>query len=506
MTAPTGSGKTEAALLWMRRQLQASGQGRIFYVLPYTASINAMHARLVRYFEKEKDPGNSEYIGLLHGKLGQYLAQYFEDKDKDPRRFSAHLSKLKDLHKKMIHPLKVVTPFQILKYCYGVRGYDMGFAQMAGAMFVFDEIHAYDMRTYAQIVTSLNWLIKHLNVRVMIMTATLPCFMIEELQEAIGVSDVVRAQKELSESFTRHQVRLVDGGIFDCTEMILNALDEGQKVILVCNTVKNAQRMFEQLTENAPSLRVGLIHGRFTGEDRMAKERLIHEGAVTLLVGTQVIEVSLDIDFDVLFSEPAPLDALIQRFGRINRKATKGICPVYVCREPGEMDHYIYPPDIVARTLDVLENVTILKETELQDMLDQVYPAYEDQEKYDAIKNGFLTSLKRLRPFMPTKEQESEFYKQFTGVPVLPAQFQEKYETYCYQSDFIRAEQLFVNLHIGMFHKLLNLDLLEKLAAVSFKGRRLTEIPYWIAKCRYSQRLGLLDEEESRSGVNTDVF
>ena len=73
-----------------------------------------------------------------------------------------------------------------------------------------------------------------------------------------------------------------------------------------------------------------------------------------------------DIDFDEMFTEPAPLDALIQRFGRINRKRKKGICSVNVCREGGENDHYIYPETIVKNTLDVLRDVTVIKEKELQ--------------------------------------------------------------------------------------------------------------------------------------------
>ncbi|QTA93739.1 CRISPR-associated helicase Cas3' [Desulfonema magnum] len=507
MTAPTGSGKTEAALLWIKRQLKSGHQGRIFYILPYTASINAMHGRLVRDFEGwEADPGNSRYVGLVHGKLGQYLAQYFEDKDGDPRKFSAHLRKIKDLHKKMVHPLKVVTPFQLLKYCYGVRGAEMGFAQLAGAMLVFDEIHAYDMQTFAQIVVSLKWLITRLRVRVMIMTATLPGFMLEELQDAVGMSGFVRADDALMARFSRHRVELLDGGIFDQADKIQDALDSGKRVMLICNTVANAQDVFQAFARGLEENESVLLHSRFTGQDRMEKEQRLSEGGIRLLAGTQAIEVSLDIDFDVMFTEPAPLDALIQRFGRINRRCRKGICPVYVCREGGENDHYIYPRDVVERTLDVLEEVSVIEERHLRAMLDQVYPEQSDKEKYEEIKKGFLSSLERLRPFMPFKEQEEEFYKQFTGVPVLPAMFRKAYENCCQACDFIMAERLFVNLHVGMFHKLLNQELVEKNAAVSPSGSRLKEIPYWLARCRYSRELGLSDEEDVSEDTSADYF
>ncbi len=156
LTAPTGSGKTEAALSWVRSQLGSGCQGRIYYVLPYTASINAMHRRLIGDFEQEgAQPGNTRYVGILHGKISQYLAQYFEEASGDAREFQSRLSSLRELHKQMVHPLKIVTPFQILKHCYGVRGFEKGFTELAGAMLIFDEIHAYDVQTFAQIAVSL---------------------------------------------------------------------------------------------------------------------------------------------------------------------------------------------------------------------------------------------------------------------------------------------------------------------------------------------------------------
>ena len=124
------------------------------------------------------------------------------------------LRTIQEIHRQMVHPLKVVTPFQILKYCYGVKGFEMGFAELAGAMLIFDEIHAYDSQTFAQIASSLKWLHQYLQIRVLVMTATLPSFMLRELQEALGNFKVVKADDNCWKHFTRHQVQIKEGDCF----------------------------------------------------------------------------------------------------------------------------------------------------------------------------------------------------------------------------------------------------------------------------------------------------
>ena len=511
LTAPTGSGKTEAALNWIQRQLRSGCQGRIYYVLPYTASINAMHRRLIGDLEQEgAQPGKTRYVGVLHGKISQYLAQYFDEASEDARDLQSRLKNLKELHRQMVHPLKVVTPFQILKYCYGVRGFEMGFTELAGAMLIFDEIHAYDVQTFAQIAVSLGWLTEHLHIRTMIMTATLPSFMLDELQKAIGISAVcetVKADDRLLDEFTRHRVELLEGTVFDQLEMIRKSLRDGRRVIVVCNTVANAQSAFSKIeTDAGPQELSILLHSRFIARDRFDKERRLSDEEVRLLVGTQAIEVSLDIDFDVMFTEPAPLDALIQRFGRINRRREKGICPVYVCSEGDKYDGLIYPAEVVKRTLSVLSRVSMIKESDLQEMLDEVYPDWPDRAKYEDTREGFLVSLNRLKPFMRHKEEEDAFYEKFDSVAVLPVAFQRLYEEHMARFEFFEAQGLFISVHRGMFHKLLRRDLLERSAAVVEMGGKLKQFPYYVLKCRYDPRVGLIEDEEVSEPAGTLSF
>ncbi|MFQ5753275.1 MAG: CRISPR-associated helicase Cas3', partial [bacterium] len=405
LIAPTGAGKTESAMGWLKKQLE-NAQGRAFYILPYTASINAMHARLTKAFASDGAKAENDKVGIQHGKLTQYLATLFEEatftKVKNIEK-NQKIKKLRDFHRKMVFPLKVITPFQILKYCYGVKGYEMGLTELVGAKLIFDEIHAYDQITFAQILVTLKYLIRYLHGLVMIMTATLPSFMLTELRKTLNIDEPIRAEKCLLENFDRHRVLLNDGDIFDQINAISERIRKEQRIMIVCNTVQNAQKMHERIRHLhlLDSTQIILLHGRFNFKDRVQKEKMALNVNTKVLVGTQAIEVSLDADFDVLFSEPAPLDALLQRFGRVNRKRAKGIVEVNICHVGGEHDHYIYPQNIVGRTLELLNRLDIVKESELQNYLDFVYPDWEEKQRseFENTRIGFEQALRSLQPY-----------------------------------------------------------------------------------------------------------
>ena len=135
---------------------------RVFYVLPYTASINAMYERLKNEFD-------TEYVGLLHGKAAYYL--YNESTKDSYEEKKEDVKQLRNLTKKIYKPYKILTPFQIIKYFYKVKGYEMGLTEMINSILIFDEIHAYNPRTTALILSVLKYLKFNLNVSIMIMSA-----------------------------------------------------------------------------------------------------------------------------------------------------------------------------------------------------------------------------------------------------------------------------------------------------------------------------------------------
>ncbi len=265
-----------------------------------------------------------------------------------------------------------------------------------------------------------------------------------------------------------------------------------------------------------------LLHGAFTGEDRTKHEKDLKQGEVNeedpiqLLVGTQAIEVSLDIDYDVIYSEPAPIDALIQRFGRVNRKCSKGISPVIVFKERNQNDKYIYPTDIVNRTLKVLETIVetdegIIKEDELQTYIDRVYPEW-DKKSYEVFKNVYdllKISVRQLAPMIYSKHKEEDFYKQFDGIKVLPLSLKDEYEHQLSNFNFIGAERLKVQIRKNKFAQLMaenNQNLFKDCFSFENKKQKLISIPYWIIAKKYDADLGLLYDEQEKWNSENNIF
>lgn len=475
LSAPTGSGKTEAAMLWSNANESESFGRRVFYVLPYTASINAMYNRLINLVSENR-------IGLLHGKASYFLYRSMVDKEYTPNKAKAEARKIQDLTRKIYRPYKVLTPFQLLKAFFGMSGFEMQFTEMAGSLIIFDEIHAYDPHTTALILTMVERLYREYGSQFCIMTATMPRFLKEMFLSAIGEVTEVEMSSAKRDEFTRHRVRLLDGGILDAIPIIIKRLKDKQRVLVVCNTVKQAQTVFEKLQQKATNPQ--LLHSRFILRDREQIEKDLTEA--DLLVGTQAVEVSLDIDFDVLFSEPAPIDALIQRFGRVNRTRKKGICDVCICREGGENDKYIYPSERVKQTLRAFAEVDILYESKVQYLIDAVYGnGYDvkEQETFDNAKNLFSQHLQNIVPFIEDSSGREEFTGLFKSIEVIPSAYEKKFLEYIQSREFYEAMAYSTSISEQQF------------ARLHEEGQLYKQEGQWFVRVQYDSERGLLLDE-----------
>ena len=484
LTAPTGAGKTETALLWLKQQAKELGATRLFYVLPNRASINAMHKRL------ETDLGK-ETTAVLHGKMTDFLYRTATNLEDSSRKRGIDVKQLREQFRTLARPVKTMTPFQAIKHLYGLRGFEKGWFEWVGACFVFDEIHAYEPKVFAEIVLLIQVLTRQLGARVLVMTATLPTHLRAELEKALGPHTLIEAAASLYTSFNRHRIAVLPGRLADKLDLISarlrsqNQFGQPCRVLVVANTVAQAQEVFLRLRDLVPDYAPGkpgavLLHGRFTAEDRWQKEQALQDSAsIQLLVGTQAIEVSLDIDFDVIYTEPAPLDALIQRFGRVNRQRKKGLADCYVFAEANADDTFIYADrEVVNRTLEKLREAEAaggtLEENALADYLQYVYQGWQLEEKktYDhhlfMMENNLNTIL---QPFSADPNREEDFYKRFDGVPVVPQVLEHEYRQRLAQFNFIEAEALTVSLRAGRFKGELSRGFIERQTAVAIFGR-----------------------------------
>lgn len=473
LIAPTGSGKTEAALLWAVRQLDSSGRlRRLFYTLPYQASMNAMKLRL-------DDTFGEANVGLQHGRaLLAYYRLLLDDEHKYDARAAAQQSRwAKNLAQLNYPPVRIFSPYQMLKGMYRLKGYETLLSDYHGALFIFDEIHAYEVKRLALILKTIEYLRHNFGARFIVMSATFPTLVKEWLQAALGSTVEITATQALFQEFQRHRLRLLDGELTDpdnLERIIADAL-AGKSVLVVCNLVARAQEVYEILASELEEagIKVELLHGRFNMRDRSRKEQLVRDSAgrdeakrqPIVLVATQAVEVSLDIDLDTIYTDPAPLEALVQRFGRINRRRlNKDLAEVHVFREwDREKQQRVYQEVLVEKTLEILEreNGRPISEGQIGAWLDEIYAgeiAQAWREMYQQAAVEFEEAcVKSLRAFESSRGLTREFYAAFDGREVLPRGLQKEYEQ-LKAANFIQATELLVPVREGHIHQLRNVN------------------------------------------------
>lgn len=467
LISPTSSGKTEAALLWLAGQQLHDGlpAPHIFYLLPYQASMNAIYGRLQKLFT-----GKDE-VGLQHSRMMQVLYAYALATEEDSARAAAYAHQQKALANLLRFPVTVMSPYQLLKVPYQLKGFEALLAHFYGGRFILDEIHAYEPKRLALIIAVVQFLHQHCRARFFIMTATLPPQVRARLCDALPGLQVIAADTDTFRRFQRHRVHVLPGHLLSPETVERVVADAADKSILICcNTVRRALEVHAAIgaalrarypndDPNDDNYRLILLHSRFNSRDRNAKEQQIMERTGvnaakrgrTIVVATQVVEVSLNIDLDTLYSEAAPLEALLQRFGRVNRARPVGspLADVYVMRDyPDETAEKaikkIYDLDLIRAALDCLQQADgePIDESLVSDWLEQVYvgEALERwQADYEHSWTKFQTEVMRsLRPFN-NSGLDDLFFEMFDGLDVLPAIHLDIYEQQIQEGRYLEA-------------------------------------------------------------------
>ena len=391
VVACTGAGKTD--FLFRRCK------GRVFYTLPFQASINAMYKRVASDLLET----NSELdIRVLHST-------------------SKIVKRTRDKEESMLQPLfgssiKVLTPHQLVSVIFGMKGFESLILDLKGCDVILDEIHTYTGVSQALVLKIVETLQK-IGCRMHIGTATMPSVLYEKLY-AILEKDVleIKLEKRELDQFNRHIVHKIEE-FEDSSEIIDQAINNNEKILVIANRVASAQQLYEQLKAEYPDIPVLLLHSRFKRGDRNLKEAQLmgvdNNGATNgqfntskeacIVVSTQIVEVSLDISFDMMITETAPLDALIQRFGRINRKRSptekNQLRNVYVIAPPQDKNKAKpYELDVLNRSFRVLPDDEPLLEKELQEKIDQVFPEVDflNIEEHAIFKTDGTIAINKL--------------------------------------------------------------------------------------------------------------
>lgn len=339
LTASTGMGKTETALIWIDND-------KAFFTLPLRVSINALFDRV------SKEDIKYNYAGLLHSTSLDYMQE---------NKYSDYEDRINQ-SKLMSTKLTFSTIDQIFKFPFMYRGYEKEYATLAYSKVVIDEIQAYSPEISAVLIKGIE-MIHKIGGKFMIMTATMPTIYIDELDKR-GVLDKNLVRAKYNTKTIRHNVKLENDTLNNNLEKIASE-GHNKKVLVIVNTVNAAIETYQKIKEIDENVNLNLLHSMYIQEDRSKLESSIKDFAGSnssnkdsgIWITTQLVEASLDVDFDVLHTEVSTLDSLFQRFGRCNRKGENPTyeANVFIYTQECNGIGTIYDKDIVNKGIELLE-------------------------------------------------------------------------------------------------------------------------------------------------------
>lgn len=455
--APMGEGKTEAAMYLADYWAATLGQKGTYFALPTQATSNQMFTR-VRDFLTNRYPGLAINLQLIHGNA--LLSRDFTDfrpaltasvaSDDLQARVDAAEWFLPQ-KRAFLAPFGVGTVDQALFSVLQTRHFFVRLFGLGQKTIILDEVHAYDTYMTTLLEELISWL-RALGSPVVVLSATLPQNTRKVLVKAYGgdpellkaldypritwVSgkEVHEVEVQASRHIDLNLRRIPD----DLAKLVAQLSDMGGGCIaIVCNTVKRAQETYEAIKRaglmKPPELM--LLHSRYPFEEREEKEKAILEAfgkegkrpKQAILVATQIIEQSLDVDFDLMVTDLAPADLVIQRAGRVHRhnrpRPANMAKPALWVRMP-ETDENgipklansgnIYEPyTLLLSYLSLKDRNIISMPEDIQGIIEEVYG-----ERVDSFPSpAFEEAVRAAKKHMEEKERESQFEARSNLVP-----------------------------------------------------------------------------------------
>lgn len=330
--ASTGIGKTEAALFWI-------GNNKGFFTLPLKTSINSIYDRVVEKIKFER-----KNTGLLHSETAsQYIKTSKNDEEFDMKYY--------DMTKQLSLPLTVCTLDQLVDFVFKYEGYELKLATLSYSKLVIDEIQMYSPEMVAFLIAALKYIVE-MGGKFSIVTATLPPIFLYFIDKYVKNYKKPKPFYKMKDGKIqlRHRMKLLNEDIN--IDIIKNNYKD-KKVLVIVNTVKKAQQLYHELKDELKEelengvTQINLLHSRFIKQDRAIKEKRILDMGKSkdeknkenekneekgIWISTQIVEASLDIDFDVLYTELSDISGLFQRMGRVyrNRDLNEEYTNVYV--------------------------------------------------------------------------------------------------------------------------------------------------------------------------------
>lgn len=429
--APMGEGKTEAALFCMASWNLTSGHKGCFIALPTQATANQMFVRLSSFLNNYVRGPKAQLV-LVHGKalLSDNYLELRMNSSKGTMSDDKVVAEEWFSYKKrgLLSPFGVGTVDQILLASLHTKHFYLRMFGLAGKTIIIDEVHSYDLYTGTILDHTLNWL-SALKANVILMSATLPARRLEKLANAYSSGSTLKTMEypcvrlinnegERSITFRTmaqkdpHRVQEIYLKWFENDDDSLYNIfskraDTSGSFAIIVNTVDEAQTIYSRLRPlEEMGYEVMLLHSRFIFKRRDELERRaiskfdkhsIGRSRNGILVSTQIIEQSLDLDFDSIYTKTAPIDLMLQRMGRLHRHVRERrpsdldvpvlniISPKMISGQPDfGKDVFVYDEYVLLRTwLFLRDRRHIALPSDLRVGVESVYgpliPSVEDQ-------------------------------------------------------------------------------------------------------------------------------
>lgn len=472
VVAQTGMGKTEAGLQWI-------GNGKGYFVLPLRTAINAIYDRVrneILLGEKI-----DTRLSILHSESLEYYSSYYVEQNMDFLEYE-------NRGKRFSMPLNISTMDQLFDFVFKYQGYELKLTTLSYSRIVIDEIQMYNPEMLAYLICGLKR-ITQLGGKVAVMTATLSPFVRELLMKEIPFRE--ENMRTFTNDMVRHNIEVRDYKIQSEDILVLyygnRERKRSNKILVVCNSIRKSQEMYEELRFDIKCQEeLHILYSRFTKEERVEKELEILEFGKTydengeldqqsgIWISTSLVEASLDIDFDYLFTELQDLNSLMQRLGRCNRKGKKDIsepnCFVYL-----KIDNWILSGknSFVDETIFHLSQKAMktvggpLSEVQKLELLN-TYLTMENlkESKYYCGENGYKETMDWIRDIVPYQYQKNEKkLRNILSEDVIPS------SVYSEKKDIIEnAAEVFLDDEAGI---------IELMKAKEEIMKYSVSIPYW---------------------------
>jgi CRISPR-associated endonuclease/helicase Cas3 len=403
LVLPTGMGKTLTGLSVALKLAKEGEQKRIIYSLPFLSIIDQTEMVLRNGLNLK----SSEELLVYH-----HLAEpTYKESDKE---YDFDVGRV--FYEGWNSGVILTTFYQLFYTLLGLEnGYLRRFNKFKDAIIILDEIQALPPKYWLFVKESLNHLSQNLNARIILMTATNP-FIYKE-GEVFELVEKSKYRKGLSRY--RMVIELQGRGIEELAKEVAERIEreKDKSFLIILNTIASSQN-FYKILRGMVDVPMMYLSTAVVPYERKERIKGIKEGRYRVVVSTQVVEAGMDIDFDVVYRDFAPLDSINQSAGRCNRNGERSVGEVRVVNLKNEKNEEfafakkIY--DLVLRdtTEKLLKNLSELREEELLELIDKYYEMVWDKKSQGESKE-LLESVKQLKYEDLTKFKliEEEPYK-----------------------------------------------------------------------------------------------